>query len=382
MELFPSHLLVPPRNNELEICVFGPGYGESIVMHIPEIGWGIIDSCIAKVGGKFVVPPLEYLSNILSPPFPKLAFVILTHPHEDHYKGLDQVIKSYPGGIERVCRYDGNGIRELKVYMAQQKIGGRDDPPGLYKVFQAMNAAAKSGEAHFKNLGEMTLLFEMKSVEIEGYGLTDIRMIALSPSAASVQKYIEMLFAANPQVGKAIKPVRDEAHNLISVALLLQIGTLQIILGSDVENGSDNYTGWNGIIYNRDCPDLWANLVKVAHHGSEGGCNLLAWEQHMSKSKPLAIITPFARGKVFLPRKEDIKNLKRLSHKVGLTGSVNIIEDKLHRYYKRNIAKTIEHNLRSLKILELPEKIGFIRVRFSLDGEITECHAENPGNWC
>ena len=316
MSIFPQKLLNLPKKNELEISLFGPGYGESIVLHIPQIGWGIIDSCIAKTRDAFIIPPFEYLLDLLTPHFPKLAFVVLTHPHEDHYKGLAQILKEYPGGTERVCQYAGNGIRELKKYIVQQKVGKREVLPGLAEVFNAMNKAVESG-AQLRTLSEMTSVLELKNIKIDGYGTTEIRMIALSPSAASIRKYVNMLFEAFPKPGKPVLPMKDVSHNLISVALLLKLGSLQIVLGSDVESGLDNNTGWRGIVYNRDCPDLWANLVKVAHHGSENGFDSLAWEKHCKKMKPLAIITPFYKGNIVLPKEQEIEILTQVSQKVG-----------------------------------------------------------------
>ncbi|KHE93779.1 MAG: hypothetical protein SCABRO_00456 [Candidatus Scalindua brodae] len=117
MPLFPSDVLTLPKEDELEISIFGPGYGESIVLHVPHVGWGIIDSFVQKFENTSIVPPLEYLLKILDRPYPKLAFIILTHPHEDHCKGIDRIIKEYPGGIERVCRYDGFGLKELRLIM-------------------------------------------------------------------------------------------------------------------------------------------------------------------------------------------------------------------------------------------------------------------------
>lgn len=65
-----------PRINELELTVFGPGYGESIVLHIPGLGWGVVDSCEFKKSDRRIVPPLEYL---IYQKVSKLAFLILSH---------------------------------------------------------------------------------------------------------------------------------------------------------------------------------------------------------------------------------------------------------------------------------------------------------------
>jgi hypothetical protein len=377
MPLLPKHLLYPPNENELEITVFGPGYGESIVLHVPGIGWGVIDSCEVR---KHPTPlALHYLLNLLSPPYPKLAFVLLTHPHEDHYKGLDKIIREYPGGVERICRYEGDGVRELKRYLVQQRVAGNYVSPGLVNVFKTIGEAEKAG-VNFRRLGEMTLVFDLKNVPIEGYGTANICLMALSPSAASCQKYVDTLFKAFPQRGKPVQPVPDEAHNLISVALLLKIGEIQVIFGSDVETGLKNNTGWNGIIFNRDCPELWTNLIKVSHHGSEDGFNPLAWQNHGKRMKPIAIITPFCHGSTLLPKKKDIENIKRVSNKVGITSSIQFGKD-LYKYYPRDVVRNLSTHARSLKVIEYPEKIGFIRVRYLLDGTVKECHAELPATW-
>lgn len=35
-----------PDDQELEIMVFGPGYGEAIAVHVGERNWLLVDSCI------------------------------------------------------------------------------------------------------------------------------------------------------------------------------------------------------------------------------------------------------------------------------------------------------------------------------------------------
>lgn len=379
MPLFREKLLTLPSKNELEISLFGPGYGESIVLHIPKVGWGIIDSCTTRIGRNHVIPPLEYLLHLLSPQYPKLAFVVLTHPHEDHYKGLDRVIKDYPGGTQRVCWYAGDGIRELKRYIVQQKVALRNVLPGFVEVLKSMEETVRSG-AQWRRLGEMTVVFDLDDVEIEEYGNTDIRMIALSPSAASIKKYVEKLFEIFPKPGEPVLPMKDETHNLISVALFLKLGNLQIILGSDVESNSSKSTGWSGIICNRDCPELWANLVKVAHHGSENGFSPLAWQKHCDKLKPLAIMTPFCKGSILLPKREDTEKLRKVSQKLGITGSIRFMT-KLYDYYPRDVVRGITNQTRSFRVVKLSEKIGFIRVRFLPDGSVTQCLAEPPASW-
>lgn len=379
MPLFSSDVLTLPEDNELEVSIFGSGYGESIVMHIPHVGWGIIDSCVQKFDGQPIVPPLEYLLKILDDPYPKLAFLILTHPHEDHCKGIDRIIKGYPGGIERVCRYDGFGLRELRAQNANKNTELRRIVPGLVYAFRAMDEAKDKG-SQLKDLGEMTLVFE-KRVKTEKDSFIDIRMMALSPSSKSKEKYLnELLKAINIEEGTFLVEKDCTDHNLISVALVLTVGNLQVVFGSDVEAGTNNETGWSGIVSNINEPSLWAHIVKVPHHGSENAHNDLAWEKFCSKEKPIALIAPFLNGSVVLPKENDVERIKALSQKVGVTGYINL-EKRLKKYYSRDVVRSIESTVRNMEVIERSEKPGLIRVRYNLDGTRTECLAKPPAKW-
>ncbi|MGR3293566.1 MAG: hypothetical protein ACUZ9M_06060 [Candidatus Scalindua sp.] len=379
MSIFSKKTLIPPKDNELEVTIFGPGYGESIVLHIPQIGWGIIDSCEHKTKNESIVLPLEYLLNITTDPHPKLAFVILTHPHHDHCKGLDRILREYPGGTARVCTYDGDGIREWEVYKTKKETALKKVIQGLGYVFDAIDEVVKSG-TQWRRLNEMNTVFE-ENVNVKGFGSTRIRMLALSPSAASIKEYKDMLFKAIPGVGKPVLKMDDEGHNLVSVALLLEFGNLQIIFGSDVETGSNNRTGWSGIISNQDFPSLWANLVKVSHHGSENGHNSSAWKEFCKKGKPFALITPFLRGSVILPNGEILKKIKSVSEKVGVTNYFEL-DTNLKKYYSRSVTNCIKNSvIRSMKIIKKPVHPGIIRVRYLPDGTVTESLAKAPARW-
>ncbi|MCP4110599.1 MAG: hypothetical protein GY749_34595, partial [Desulfobacteraceae bacterium] len=241
--------------------------------------------------------------------FPELAFVILTHPHEDHYKGLDTIIKRYPGKVKRMCWYSGDGIRELKHYICQQKVAGRNVLPGFAEIIKTMQDAVKTG-TQIRRLSELTLIAESPCASL----------IALSPSATNIKMYVKRLFKAIPQTGKPVLPMNDNEHNLISTALFLKYGNVQAIFGSDLETTNDRSGGgWNAIIYNDDMPDLWATFVKVPHHGSMTGYCDKAWDEHCKNNKPVSVITPFVKGNIYLPDENLIKLLKSKVDKLYLT---------------------------------------------------------------
>ena len=75
----------------LYVIVFGPGFGESIVIRPPEstdVGWVFVDSC----QDRGTVPA----ASLLRDQGGRRACAILTHPHQDHGMGFDEII-STPG---------------------------------------------------------------------------------------------------------------------------------------------------------------------------------------------------------------------------------------------------------------------------------------------
>jgi len=44
----------PPQPDELEISLFGPGYGESTLVHLGSGNWMIVDSCLDESGEKAI----------------------------------------------------------------------------------------------------------------------------------------------------------------------------------------------------------------------------------------------------------------------------------------------------------------------------------------
>lgn len=378
MEFFSKKNLTPPQENEVEITVFGSGYGESIVLHVPGVGWGVVDSCETKINNKRVIPPLQYLLEVFSPDLPPLAFVVLTHPHEDHYLGLEEIIREYSGGVERICIYDGVGTKEFKAYLASRYVA-TSDKPKFSKLYDTIVNAQRKRGVHLKNLVENTTIIEKRNEEISGKKI-DIKIISLSPSSESLRRYSDSFLKLIPtKEGETLKLYDDSLQNLVSSALLIQVGDVQIILGSDVEKGSKGLTGWEGIITNKDRPDLWANYVKISHHGGESGYSQNAWDLHSKHCKPMAVMTPFVKGKK-LPQNDDVVRLKKVADPVGLTHKQKF-KTKLTDNYPRNVVKMLKMHSRSFEIPEHADQIGFIRTRLSTDGILTERLAQSPAIW-
>jgi glyoxylase-like metal-dependent hydrolase (beta-lactamase superfamily II) len=78
-------MLEPPTADQIEINIFGPGYGECCLFHFGGGKWIIIDSCVDDEIGQPAA--LAYLDNIGINPAEGVELVIASHWHDDHVKG-------------------------------------------------------------------------------------------------------------------------------------------------------------------------------------------------------------------------------------------------------------------------------------------------------
>jgi glyoxylase-like metal-dependent hydrolase (beta-lactamase superfamily II) len=85
-----SNVDAPPALTEIEISDFGPGYGESLVLHLGENNWLIVDSCLDLTGEP---APLTYLRHIQIDPATSVKQFIATHWHDDHIRGLGRIMR-------------------------------------------------------------------------------------------------------------------------------------------------------------------------------------------------------------------------------------------------------------------------------------------------
>ena len=74
----------PPRDGEFELTLLGPGYGESVVMHVGAGVWVLVDSC-----GRADAPAaLEYLAKVGVDPAEAVKLIVASHWHDDHMRGM------------------------------------------------------------------------------------------------------------------------------------------------------------------------------------------------------------------------------------------------------------------------------------------------------
>lgn len=352
---------IPPKATEFEFSLFGRGtaYGESIVLHLGENKWGIIDNC---VNPKTSTPiALEYL-KALSVPYQNVEFIICTHWHQDHITGFTSLVEQCEAADiflsaamnseehNRMIGYQGKALSEfnpanefvrLVKYIAQNP--------------RSLKRASQDKVLHKTKIGNKELL-----------------LIALSPNDSTISYFekteyeqLEKLIAQEKGVFKIPKP----EPNLQSIVTLLTIGNnFGLLLGADLEVTTKVGLGWEGVLESKMITTQ-SQVFKVPHHGSENGCNERIWKQ-LLKTEPYLTLTPMKKGKnTLLPTKEMIKTFCDYSSHSYITSNPHLDTVRHQDSQVRNFI-----NRMGEKISKSNYDYGQIRLRkeFSIDeSEIT-----------
>ncbi|MGQ0465469.1 MAG: MBL fold metallo-hydrolase [Sporichthyaceae bacterium] len=119
MQGLPPPSTQPPSADVVEISVFGPGYGECVVVHLGDGEWLVVDSCTFGRGG--APAALTYLDEIGVDVPTQVVLVVATHWHDDHVRGLRSVVEEAPQA--QVWMSAAIGFAELMALTLSANLG-------------------------------------------------------------------------------------------------------------------------------------------------------------------------------------------------------------------------------------------------------------------
>jgi hypothetical protein len=315
--------------NRLHIVVFGPGYGESVAVHVPDAGWLICDSLSGTGRSAGLVPAAELLRQRQEP----AAMLLLTHPHDDHVAGFDRLVNRYASGPVGV----------LSMHLAHENFTEEDYATGVLarsNRHKALAAIARYWREHpeFK-----WLLTADGTARKFGSAIIEV----LHPDETFV---------------RAGQPDPVAAPNAYSTPVLIQWGEARIVLGADLPSAE-----WNAVLQVARTPGLADHgALKVSHHGSMGAVA----EELVSTDyrEAIAAVTPWHLGRGLLPKLGaggGISWLLERRASVGLTSPGRALTQRL--------PQPVAHSLLSKSVQRrgLPGGAGTIEVKQSYDPD--EC---------
>jgi hypothetical protein len=307
-----SDVAIPPSLDEIEISVFGPGYGECIVLHVGENNWIIVDSC---VDSNLREPaPLAYLKKIAIDPASAVRLLVATHWQDDHIRGIGEVLEACRTA-EFVCS-DALKCDEFltlaRAYSrrAMQESSGIQEFNHIIEVLRGRHKSMKS--SHTPKFAVADRILWRKPSNSSGGSPIPCCIKALSPVDAAILAGKLDIARLLPHEKEPKRRLPALTPNRAAVVLWVEIGGLNILLGSDLEETNVSTMGWSVIVQSLTRPLEKAGFFKVPHHGSANAHHGEVWSE-MLQPEPVAVLTPFHRGAVVLPTLADMDRITRFS---------------------------------------------------------------------
>ncbi len=346
-------LQIPPGDDEIEISIFGPGYGESIILHTGNNDWFIIDSCIDPTNSKPAA--LSYFEKIGINPENSVKQIIATHWHDDHIRGLGEIVKKcksaeFVCSAALLCDEFLQIVESYSKYAMMQSTGVKEFDI-ITKILMERKTSPKFAISD-RFLWRDSIKLPNISYSVEN--------IALSPSDTSKIESIlniakKLIIEGNPKIR-----VQDVSPNDAGIVLFFKIDDIYVLLGDDLENTSNKNIGWLAILNSRNCPSEKASIFKIPHHGSKYSDNPLIWEKMLCEN-PISVLTPCCIGSNKLPTKKDVKRICRSTKHSYSTAS---FKQKKVTNRSRTVEKTIKETVNY--ITKANSSFGHVRIRVKI----------------
>ena len=333
-----------PNDDELEITIFGSGYGESILIHLTNGKWLIVDSCISR---DVDLPcPIEYLKRIGVNASKDVVMVVATHWHDDHIKGIGKIFEDCPNARPVFsAAFNDKKFQKLVLDSSLSKLSSINPSTGISEISKSWNLLWERKNKFIFASSDKLLM--------DG----DFQVYSLSPSDEIFEKAILSILSQLPQTTTAAKRINAPKPNHTSVVLWLKNNLDRILLGADLEEASD-YKGWSVLIegIKPTIVDKKAKIYKVAHHGSNTGDHNEIWTKLLEEN-PICLIAPFNKNPK-LPSDEDLNRISKVSDSIFLSSDLKE-KDKTTRIQDKHVKRTLQKRNASY----VDNKFSFVRHR-------------------
>ena len=274
-----------PLDDEVEVALLGPGYGESIVVHVGEGSWLIVDSCIDAAGKP---QALDYLLGMGIDPAEAVELVVATHWHDDHIRGMNELVDAC-----RKAEFCCAGAFRQREFLA-----------AVHTLDRRGSFAGGSG------VGELQRVFTtlVEQGRIPNFVRADVRIRttrtceiwSLSPHNSEFVRFLKAVAPLFPKEGDTKTRIPDVSPNNVAVVLWIRVGEIVILLGADLEAN-----GWVKIVGSKGRPQMRGTAFKVPHHGGASAHEPSVWRA-MLEEHPVAVLTPWRLAGRALPTREDM----------------------------------------------------------------------------
>jgi beta-lactamase superfamily II metal-dependent hydrolase len=223
------------RADLCSVVVFGPGFGESVVIRVPPDSCIVVDSLRHDAGGRRVNPALQLVDRWSA----RIDLLVLTHPHADHAAGFGDLVDA-AGEAILACADTFVSDREHWRKARRDKTDGERTAGRTEQALSAIDTRWSTSPEE--------KIWRLEAGQCRSVGEATVE--ALFPDVEALE-------------GAAASAQPDP--NACSTPLVLRWREAMIVLAADV----DTESAWDRILgASRSRPLADHHVLKIAHHGS------------------------------------------------------------------------------------------------------------------
>jgi competence protein ComEC len=276
------------------------GQGDSIILNWfrgTEEYIGIIDCNILGITN----PVLEYIKTKKTA---KLEFVILSHPHSDHFSGLYQLL-TYFEENNITLKYFLHTCASVKEYL-KNAVRSNPDRKLLRMIFTLATSLCARGI--IQGMGFVN------NFTSDLHLTDDISLKFLGPSDKFYQKYNKTAFKNDSLLNN------NPNANYLSTFIMVYDKTSSVLLTSDV----DSEVFWD---LNRQGKGWCKGKLKIgqiSHHGAKDNFYQAFWKLVFNSTNSIAAISFGVGNSYGHPDPNVVNDLKTLGYQVMTTGLLGV----------------------------------------------------------
>jgi hypothetical protein len=283
----------PPATDEIEVSLFGPGYGEAVAVHLGDGCWLLVDSCVDPESKG---PASGTYLDRIGVDTCQVRAIVASHWHDDHVRGISQILARYSDAEFAIPAVFSD--REAAAFLsAYSGVSSSGLSRGTRELYDAIRSRDVVHPALHRSIILDTTLCSRR-----------VLVTAISPLPAAFAQFIAHVTQHRARLDEPIKHAPDLRPNTEAVALHIDFGEDAVLLGADLEESPG--LGWSAVV-----ADRWsggrrpATAYKVAHHGSYTGDCQGIWTT-LLRSEPVACLTPYTLAGRRLPTDSDKVRVK------------------------------------------------------------------------
>lgn len=266
----------------LEAKIFYVGRGASVLLRLGEEGcgkYGIVDCFWGTKDSHPLFRELERCDDLQS-----IEFLVLTHPHKDHFLGVSKILETYPAEIKKLCYW---GINPWPILAALYRTNSYSDRMAQKNLEALEDYCDKHGH---------------KLVPLTGPGIpiyhdagSNLTIESAAPPGNMLRKVEKYLIGYGRRCRQAVEkydktgelqwPVVNSKLDLnhLSSAIKVSYHDQEFLLGGDVLKAN-----WNFLLKQKK---LEADVIMLSHHGSYTGFPTKHWGKGFGRAQAVALIS-------------------------------------------------------------------------------------------